>query len=152
MKRLAESPIAQAFTVVGILALLAVMFLGAAAEMKRTTGGPSGRILWAEESIVDADGTFNTSAFNLEESTTANMSLVVTDIKGAAPKVDCAIYSGTNATTGASAAVSFTQITAKGSEMKSITTGKFHPYIWAVCTGTGTISTVTLTVQTSGKP
>lgn len=150
MKRAANSPIVQIFATVGVIAVFALL-LGANATMKKTTGGPSGRVHWAEQAVVDADGTFNTNVFYLDEAKTANMSLITTDIKGAAPKVDCTIYSGTSSGTGASTAVSFTQITAKGAEQKSVVDAKFHPYIWAVCTATGTTSTVTMTVQASGK-
>ena len=111
-------------------------------------------VMWSyEEAVIDADGSFSTTPEHYGGSEVVTYSLVVTDIKGAAPKCDCQLYSGTSDTiaNGTKTGDTFTQITAKGGEQKSAEGKAFHPYMWATCVGTGTISTITVGVYSTGK-
>jgi hypothetical protein len=130
------------------LGLLAVIALGAGGV------GTRGNVLWDyDEAIVDADGTFTTTPRDLGGSEVGCLALVVTDIKGGAPKVDCYLSSGTTATiaNGTKTGDTFTQITAKGAEMKCANGKEYFQFLWATCGATGTTSTVTVGAYTSGK-
>lgn len=136
----------------GIFGALAVMLAGGIMGAGPWHGG--GNVMWSyEEAVIDADGSFSTTPEHYGGSEVVTYSLVVTDIKGAAPKCDCQLYSGTSDTiaNGTKTGDTFTQITAKGGEQKSAEGKAFHPYMWATCVGTGTISTITVGVYSTGK-
>jgi hypothetical protein len=147
MKRFANSPIVQVFTMVGIIALAAFLLMGAKIQLG------SGGDLWTNtESIVDQTADFTSTAHDLGGSDTCVMTIDCTEIGGGAPTLDVAIYSGTSRTKGYSTGVTFTRLTATGSETKYVQDKKFHQYIWAVADMGGTITTVDLRVDVTGKP
>lgn len=142
MKEIIKSVVA-----IALVAFLVVLVMGT----KKQVG--CGGDLWThEETLADQTSSFSTSAWDMGASEKLVMSLDFTEVSGAAPTVDCTIYSGTNRTKGYTTGTSFTQAKAATSETKTIVDGKFHQYIWAVCTMGGTITTVDVAVYATGKP
>ena len=138
--------------VCGVLAaLLMIMLYGA---VKRTTGGPSGRVHHDDQLITDQTSTFSSRAFDLGESTKLIMTADFTKVGGVAPTVDCVINSGTTNTlaNGDTTGTSFTQAKAATKETKTVVDGKFHQFLWATCTMAGTITTVDVAFRVTGKP
>ena len=133
-----------------VLAFAAILFIGAA--VKRTTGGPSGRVHHASQSLTDQVATFTTDKWDLGESKTLIMTANFTKVGGGAPTVDCVIMSGEGKDLGDTTGVSFAQATGVTKETKTITDGKFHSFLWATCTFGGTITTVDVDFRVTGKP
>lgn len=134
-------------------AIITLFALGLLSVMGTKHQVGCGGDLWTyEETLADQTATFTTSAWDMGASEKLVMSLDFTEVSGAAPTVDCTIYSGTNRTKGYTTGTSFTQAKAATSETKTIVDGKFHQYIWAVCTMGGTITTVDVAVYATGKP
>ncbi len=136
---------------VGVLAtLLMVSLYGASVDHGR--GGPSGRVHSAKQDLADQTATFTTDKWDLAESTKLIMTANFTKVGGAAPTVDCVIMSGQEKALGDTTGTSFTQAKAPTKETKTVVDGKFHRFIWAVCTMGGTITTVDVGFRVTGKP
>jgi hypothetical protein len=149
MKKTLDRIVTTAFVfVVGVA--LGVGFLSMVGAKHQV--GCGGDLWTYSETLEDQTATFTSTARDLVGSDTCVMTIDCTEIGGAAPTLDVAIYSGTSRTKGYTTGVTFTQLTATGSETKYVQDKKFHQYIWAVATMGGTITTVDLGVYVTGKP
>ena len=111
---------------IGLAVIVGLGLFIAAAQPKQ--GGPSGRVLADVSANADQTASFNTSALDLAELNKLIATVNATEDSGTAT-VDIKIQSSPDRVTWFDTGTAFTQLTASGTETKSIVTGIFHRFI-----------------------